>query len=104
MCRTPQQGASLTVGERKMVWSGSGLWPTRASPLAPVCVGAAKEPGVQRGRGAEPGTAHSCRIQHVSSHPAASLGTNTVQISNVSRRETSQIVLQFQEPIMFSRE
>lgn len=33
-----------------------------------------------------------------------SLGTNTVQISNVSRRESSQIVLRFRELIMVSRE
>lgn len=37
-------------------------------------------------------------------YPAPSLATNTVQISNIRGRNTSQIVLRFQELIMFSRE
>lgn len=52
----------------------------------------------------EPGKIRNCEVRHVSLHPAPSLGTNTVQISNVRRRDTSQIVLRFQELIMFSRE
>lgn len=51
----------------------------------------------------EPGKIHNCEVRHVSLHPAPSLGTNTVQISNVRGRDTSQIVLRFQELIMFSR-
>lgn len=51
----------------------------------------------------EPGKIRNCEVQHVSLHPAPSLGTNTVQISNVRERHTSQIVLWFQELIMFSR-
>lgn len=52
----------------------------------------------------EPGKICNCEVRHVSLHPAPSLGTNTVQISNVRGRDTSQIVLQFQELITFSRE
>jgi len=52
----------------------------------------------------EPGKMSNCEVQHVSLHPAPFLGTNTVQISNVRGRDTSQIVLRFQELIMFSRE
>lgn len=76
--------------------------------LAPARLSTAKAapvPGLQRGWGA--GARHDTRLQDsacVSTSSCLSPGTNTVQISNVSRRETGQIVLRFRELLMVSRE